>query len=97
MIVVFRGALTGISHAKSNATLTATSDSRVCSSISKQLRYITTKTVTDLVCCFMTEREVPLEQRSESTTSCKLSEIALLIGSIQQRPCNDRHVGEAAQ
>ena len=30
--VVFRGALTGISHAASNATLTATSNSRVCSS-----------------------------------------------------------------
>jgi len=39
---------------------------------------------------------VPLERRIEYTT-WKLGKVALLIGSIQQRPCNDRHVGEAAQ
>ena len=145
------------------------SDSRVCSSIIKQLRYITTKTVTDLVCHFMTDqapratssatattaplsttvvvhparvcgsllcitsphqrhpiriglivgmvriarciepnavtreriatrfdRKVPLERRSESTT-WKLGKVALLIGSIQRRHCNDRRVGQAAQ
>ena len=41
-------------------------------------------------------RKVPLERRTESTT-WKLSEIALLIGSIQQRHCNDRQVGQVAQ
>jgi len=161
VIVVFRGALTGISHANSTATLTAASDSRVSSSFIKQLRYIATKTVTDLVCHIMTDqapratattaplsttvvvhparvcgsllcitsphqrhpiriglivrmvriarciepnavtreqiatrfdRKVPLERRTEPTT-WKLSEIALLIGSIQRRHCNYRRVG----
>jgi len=165
VIVVFRGALTGISHAQS-VFLPAPSDSRVCSSITKQLRYIATKTVTDLVYHIMTDqapratssatattaplstpssfilrvcvslqcitsphqchpiriglivgmvqiarciepnavtreqiatrfyrRKVPLERRSEPTTSWKLSEIALLIGSTQRRHCNYRRVG----
>jgi len=36
-----------------NTTLTAAPDSRVCSSFTKQLRHITSKTVTDLVCRVM--------------------------------------------
>ena len=43
------------------------------------------------------DRNIPLDRGSEPTTSWKLSEIALLIGSIQRRHCNYQRVGQAAQ
>jgi len=71
VIVVFRGALTGISHAQS-VFLPAPSDSRVCSSITKQLRHITTKIVTDLVCHIMTD-QAPRATSSATATTAPLS------------------------
>ena len=60
--VVFRGALTGISHAQS-VFLPAPSDSRVCSSITKQLRHITTKKVT--------HNSTSLNDRHRSSCPCE--------------------------